>query len=79
MKRASYRDAIDWIAQNDSGADDDALVPERVAELVSSVLVADIFAVECERVGRDVVRCRKALHKLERKSALHSQPKASMV
>lgn len=59
MKRASYREAIAWIAYNDSGADDDALVPERVAELVTSVLVADIFNVETTKVGIDVVNYRR--------------------
>ena len=65
MKRASYRDAIDWIAQNDSAGDDDAYEPERVRELVSSVLVADIFGVESERVGRDVVKRREYLDSLK--------------
>jgi len=63
MKRASYRDAIDWIAQNDSAGDDGHDDPEIVATLVSSVLVADIFDVPTERVGRDVVRRRSVLAK----------------
>ena len=63
MKRASYRDAIDWIAQNDSAADDGHDDPETVASLVSAVLIADIFDVPAERVGRDVVRRRAALAK----------------
>ena len=61
MKRASYRDAIDWIAQNDSAGDDDAGDPEVAGHLVSSVLIADIFDVSTERVGRDVVRKRVQL------------------
>jgi hypothetical protein len=61
MKRASYRDAIDWVAQNDSPADEGNLHPETVSELVSSVLVADIFGVEVIKVGRDVVRRRLLL------------------
>lgn len=64
MKRASYRAAVDWIAQNDSAADADAFDPEAAAYLVSSVLVADIFDVDPERVGRDVVRRRAALAEL---------------
>jgi hypothetical protein len=68
MKRASYRDAIDWIAQNDSAGDDDADDPEVVGHLVSSVLIAEIFGVECERVGRDVVRRRSALDKEDGRS-----------
>lgn len=63
MKRASYRDAIDWIARNDCAGESDALDATRVGELVSSALVADIFAVECARVGRDVVRRRAAIAK----------------
>lgn len=61
MKRASYRDAIDWVAQMDSPADDGSLDPEEVQGLVSSLLVADIFGVPNEKVGRDVVRRRRAL------------------
>ncbi len=61
MKRASYRDAIDWIAQNDSVMDDGADDPHTVGELVSSALVADIFGIEPDKVGRDVVRRRAAL------------------
>lgn len=61
MKRASYREAIDWIAQMDSAADDDALDIEKVGELITSVLVADIFGVTAGRVGVDVVRRRKAI------------------
>lgn len=64
MKRATYRDAIDWVAQNDSSGDPDANDPEAVAFLVSSVLVADIFGVDVARVGRDVVRRRAILAKV---------------
>jgi hypothetical protein len=63
VKRASYRDAVDWIAQNDSAGDAGHDDPETVASLVSSVLVADIFDVPAERIGRDVVRRRAALAK----------------
>jgi hypothetical protein len=64
MKRASYRDAIDWIAQNDSPADDGSFEPATVQCLVSAVLVADIFDVPHERVGRDIVKRRVALLKV---------------
>lgn len=67
MKRASYRDAVDWIAQNDSGADPGALDPVTVSELVSSVLVADIFGVDVLKVGADVVRRRLTINKDERR------------
>lgn len=56
MKRASYRDAIDWVAQNDCPGDDGD-----PAELVSACLVADIFGVSREKVGADVARLRKKL------------------
>lgn len=58
MKRASYRDAIDWIANNDSDGEDEH-AEESVSMLVTACLVADIFGVARERVGRDVVRLRK--------------------
>lgn len=66
MKRASYRAAVDWIAQNDSAGDDDALDIKSVSCLVSSLLVADLFDVGTDRVGRDVVRRRRKLAREER-------------
>ena len=57
VKRASYREAIAWIAENDSGGED-ALDEVPVSELVTSSLVADLFCVDAARVGRDVVRYR---------------------
>jgi hypothetical protein len=59
VKRASYREAIAWISDNDSGGDADALDPEVAGSLVSAVLVADIFDVPSEKVGADIVRYRK--------------------
>lgn len=61
MNRASYREAIRWIAVNDSAADDTANDPQTVSELVSSVLIADLFDVDSLKVGKDVVRARKKL------------------
>jgi len=61
MKRASYREAINWVAENDSAADPDSLDPDAVQYLVSAVLVADIFDVPSEKVGRDIVRRRRKL------------------
>ena len=58
MKRASYKDAIDWIAHMDSAGDDDALEVESVQHLITAVLVADIFDVPQEKVGQDVVNRR---------------------
>lgn len=59
MKRASYREAIAWVALNDSGGEDDALVPGEVQHLITAALVADIFDVDQEKVGRDIVNFRK--------------------
>ena len=56
MKRASYRDAVDFIAFNDSSDDED---PESIAGYMTVVLVASIFGVESIRVARDVARLRK--------------------
>lgn len=63
MKRASYRDACEWIAQFDeAGNGAPSYDEEEVAGLVTVVLLADIFDVESARVARDVVRRRKALY-----------------
>jgi hypothetical protein len=61
MKRASYRDAVDWVAQNDSPGDDNAGDPEICGSLVSAVLVADIFDVTTKKVGEDIAARRKLL------------------
>jgi len=58
MKRASYREALEWIALND---DCEWLFPGRdydgpPAISVSAALVADLFAVGTERVIRDLTR-----------------------
>lgn len=60
LKRASYREAIAWIALNDSAGDSDALDPVRASELVTAALVADLFGADESRVGADIVRYRKA-------------------
>ena len=56
MKRASYRDAIDFIAWNDEALE---LDEEIVSGLATVLLVASIFGVDTTRVARDVVRLRK--------------------
>jgi hypothetical protein len=58
MKRASYRHAVAWVAENDSGGDDDALDPVEVSHLVTATLVADLFNVTTLQVGDDIVRYR---------------------
>lgn len=68
MKRASYRNAVDFIAMNDEV---DCLEVEQVQGFISTQLVADLFGVPTERVARDIVRLREkemdaAKAKLER-------------
>jgi hypothetical protein len=58
MKRASYREAVAWIAMNDGDGDTERLDPEHCSSLVSTCLIADIFQVPQERVGQDIVRYR---------------------
>jgi len=58
-KRASYKAAIAWVAEYDSAGDADSLDPEVVSELITAQLVADLFDVPPEKVGRDIVRYRK--------------------
>lgn len=62
MKRASYREAIAWLAFND---DTHWLHDADPIESVSTALVADLFGVDVERVTRDL-RC--AVAKLDRTS-----------
>ena len=59
MKRASYKAAIAWVAEYDSAGDADSLDPEVVSELITAQLVADLFDVPPEKVGRDIVRLRR--------------------
>jgi len=60
MKRPSYRYAIAWVAENDSGGSADALYPDEVQHLITAALVADLFGVPQEKVGEDIVRYRRA-------------------
>jgi hypothetical protein len=59
VKRASYRYAVAWVAENDSGGDHDALIPGEVQHLITAALVADLFDVPQEKVGVDIVRYRR--------------------
>jgi hypothetical protein len=60
MKRASYRDGIDFIAQNDGCDEHDAY---HLAGFVTVVMLASIFGVTPERVAADVLRRRNKLEK----------------
>lgn len=55
LKRASYREAIEWIALNDEPSCRD---PEWLPTTVTALLIADIFGADPARVGRDVLRYR---------------------
>lgn len=59
MKRASYREAVAWVALNDPGGDSDALDTDVVSGLITVCLVADVFDVDPIKVGKDVVSFRK--------------------
>lgn len=58
MKRAGYRDAIDFIAQNDEAYE---LDPDNVRGLATVLLVSCIFGKNQDQVVQDVVRLRKKL------------------
>lgn len=58
-KRASYREGVEWIAENDDAGSDDAWDVERVAAYVSTCLLADLFGKSREDVARAVIRYRK--------------------
>ncbi len=55
MKHASYRFAVQWIADADESAEADL---EVIKTLPSVLLIADPFGIENERVARDVLRRR---------------------
>lgn len=56
MKRASYRNAVDFIALNDSPGDNDPA--DILKGYASVVLVSEIFGVPTDRVACDVLRVR---------------------
>ena len=57
MRRASYRFAVHWIAENDNSAEDDDA--SKTACYMTVHLVADMFGLDDDRVARDVVRVRR--------------------
>jgi hypothetical protein len=60
MKRASYREAVAWIALNDDAGAAYAMVMSEVAGMISVVLVADLFGKEPHHVATDVIKYRAA-------------------
>jgi hypothetical protein len=55
MKRASYREAVRWIAFNDEPSETDA---ESIEGYISTLLIADIFDVDPSKVAKDVLKER---------------------
>ena len=55
MKRASYRFAVQWIADEDEPLNLDV---QDVSHSVTVGLIADLFEVTTARVARDVIRRR---------------------
>lgn len=65
-KRASYREACEWIALNDNAGDDRIVsgeesqqeIRKRIAGYISTLLVADIFGADPDAVAFDIFRIR---------------------
>jgi hypothetical protein len=60
MKRASYREAVAWIAINDDAGATYALDAEHLRIVVTVILIADIFGKDPVEVATDVVKFRAA-------------------
>lgn len=65
MKRASYREGVEWIAVNDEPAETDINV---IAELISTVLLADLFGKDPMDVARAVLKVRVEQYKISLRS-----------
>lgn len=65
-RRPSYGRAVQWIADNDSPGDDES-VP-RIAEYISTLLVADLFGARPVQVAIDVVRTRHGKGRFARRA-----------
>ena len=63
MKQPTYAQALAWIANNDESACLDAA---EMAQLISVVLVADLWGQTPEQVAETVVRARRAAQSRER-------------
>jgi hypothetical protein len=61
-RQSRYEAAVQWIADNDETAADAATM----RDLISVVLVADVFDTTTEAVVRDVMACRQALWEVVR-------------
>lgn len=54
--RASYRKGVQWIAEND---DPCCVQQEDVAEMISTLLLADLFGKSPHAVAHDIVQYRR--------------------
>lgn len=62
FKRASFTQAVKWIAFNDEPGEKDE---QQIADSVTVMLIADIFGRPAQEVGRRVLRERIADEKRE--------------
>ena len=60
-KRASYLEAVRWIALNDDASTGHSV--EVIQGYVSTLLVADLFGADLKLVAIDIDRCRASEHK----------------
>jgi hypothetical protein len=67
MKRPSYHEACFWIAMNDNAGNDDSL--QEVTDYITVAMLADIWGLETEKVGRDVWGTRKRIEAAEATAA----------
>lgn len=56
LKRASYRDGVDFIAMNDEPHDLDV---EQIASYTTVVLMAQLFGTTEEKIAADILRIRR--------------------
>ena len=56
MKRASYKEAVRWIAENDNSGNGDN--ENQIEEYVTTALIADIFGIDAKKVAKDINRIR---------------------
>ena len=67
MKRPSYHEACYWIAANDNAGNGDSL--EEVTDYITVAMLADIWGLNVEKVGRDVWGTRQRIEAEELKRA----------
>lgn len=67
VRAQGYPVAVAWIAENDSAGDKP--VAEDIAGFISTLLVADLYGVNAERVAFDVIAYR-AKHKIGPQNAI---------